>query len=205
MLPEIYLFYFGYLSSGHPVYIKFCVKLGGLFTHCNCFAEVVNIECFIWTCITECTVCPPHTYPCSAVLLGPSWPVILLELLFAVAGGSFTNFTVILTGVVSFCVSHMKIPHFYRSIFSCFTSIYVVLNFMPRTIFFAIVPEMLPSVCLSICLSIYLSVYLYIFDLWLYSLLLDLGRFFSFVISSQSAGLLGRGISSSQGLYINTE
>jgi hypothetical protein len=33
----------------------------------------------------------------------------------------------------------------------------------------------------------------------------DLGRFFSFLIYKQSAGLLGRGISPSQGRYIHTE
>jgi hypothetical protein len=36
-------------------------------------------------------------------------------------------------------------------------------------------------------------------------LLLDLGRFFSFLIHTQSVGLLGRGISPSQGRYLHTE
>jgi hypothetical protein len=40
-----------------------------------------------------------------------------------------------------------------------------------------------PSVCLSVCLSIYLSLYSP----------LDLGRFFSFLIYTQSVELLGRG------------
>jgi hypothetical protein len=35
--------------------------------------------------------------------------------------------------------------------------------------------------------------------------LVDLGRFFSFLIYTQSAGLLGRGISPSQGCYLHTE
>jgi hypothetical protein len=33
----------------------------------------------------------------------------------------------------------------------------------------------------------------------------DLGRYFSFLICTQSVGLLGRGISSSQGCYIHTQ
>jgi hypothetical protein len=41
------------------------------------------------------------------------------------------------------------------------------------------------------------------FCLWLYSPLLDLGRFFSFLIHTQSVGLLGRGISPSQGRYVH--
>jgi hypothetical protein len=45
---------------------------------------------------------------------------------------------------------------------------------------------------------------LYLF-IRLYSLLLDLGRFFIFLIPTQSAGLLGGGISPSQGLYLHTE
>jgi hypothetical protein len=35
--------------------------------------------------------------------------------------------------------------------------------------------------------------------------LVDLGRFFSFLIYTQSIGLLGRGISPSQGHYLHTE
>jgi hypothetical protein len=56
------------------------------------------------------------------------------------------------------------------------------------------------SVCLSVCLSVYLSIYL-----WLYSSLLDLSRFFSFVIYTQSVGLLRMGISPLQGRYLHTE
>jgi hypothetical protein len=60
------------------------------------------------------------------------------------------------------------------------------------------------SISLSIYLSIYLSIHLPTY-LWLYSLLLDLGRFFSFVIFfTQTVGLLGRGISPSQGRYLHT-
>jgi hypothetical protein len=40
---------------------------------------------------------------------------------------------------------------------------------------------------------------------WLYSPLLDLGRFLSFLIYTQSVGLLGRGISLLHGLYLHTE
>jgi hypothetical protein len=39
---------------------------------------------------------------------------------------------------------------------------------------------------------------------WLYSPL-DLGRFFSFLIYTQTVGLLGRGISPSQGRYLHTD
>jgi hypothetical protein len=45
---------------------------------------------------------------------------------------------------------------------------------------------------------IYLSV-----CLWLYSPLLGLGRFFSFLIFTQLVELLGRGISPSHGLYLH--
>jgi hypothetical protein len=50
-----------------------------------------------------------------------------------------------------------------------------------------------------VILSIYLSIY------GLQSFLLDLGRFFSFLIYIQSVGHLGRGISPSQGRYLHTE
>jgi hypothetical protein len=50
------------------------------------------------------------------------------------------------------------------------------------------------SVCLSVCLPIYGC-----------TALVDLGRFFSFLIYTQSVGLLGRGISPSQGRYLHTE
>jgi hypothetical protein len=45
----------------------------------------------------------------------------------------------------------------------------------------------------------------YVLLLWLYSTLLDLGRFFSLLVYTQSVGLLGRGISASQGRYLRTE
>jgi hypothetical protein len=48
-----------------------------------------------------------------------------------------------------------------------------------------------------------LTTHLYL-SLWLYSPL-DLGRFFSFLIYTQSVGLLGRGISPLQGRYLHTE
>jgi hypothetical protein len=46
------------------------------------------------------------------------------------------------------------------------------------------------------CLSVHL---------WLYISLLGLCRFFGFLMYTQTVGLLGRGISTSQGLYLNTE
>jgi hypothetical protein len=53
---------------------------------------------------------------------------------------------------------------------------------------------------LSIYLTIYLSIYL-----WLYRPLLGLGRFLSFLIYTQAVGLLGWGISLSQGRYLHIE
>jgi hypothetical protein len=41
--------------------------------------------------------------------------------------------------------------------------------------------------------------------LWLYSSLLDLGRFFSFLIYTQSVGILERGITPLQGRYLHRE
>jgi hypothetical protein len=52
----------------------------------------------------------------------------------------------------------------------------------------------------QVILSIYLSIYL-----WLYSPLLGLGRFSVSWSYTQIVGLLGRGISPSQGLYLHTE
>jgi hypothetical protein len=49
----------------------------------------------------------------------------------------------------------------------------------------------------------FLSVYL--IYLWIYSPSLDLCRYFSFLIYTQSVGLLGRGISPLQGSYLHTE
>jgi hypothetical protein len=42
-------------------------------------------------------------------------------------------------------------------------------------------------------------------SLLLYSSLLDLGRYFNFLIFLQSVGLLGRGINRSQGRFLHTE
>jgi hypothetical protein len=47
-------------------------------------------------------------------------------------------------------------------------------------------------------LSIYLSIYGF-------TALVDLGRFFSFLIYTQSLGLFGRGFSPSQGRYLHTD
>jgi hypothetical protein len=55
----------------------------------------------------------------------------------------------------------------------------------------------MPAVCLLL---------LFLLLLWLCSLLLGLGRFFSFLILyTQLVGLLGQGISPSQDLYLHTE
>jgi hypothetical protein len=67
-----------------------------------------------------------------------------------------------------------------------------LLTYLPTSI-----PTYLPSY-LSIYLCIYLSIYGSI-------TLLDLGRFFSSLIYTQSAGLLGRGISPLQGCYLHRE
>jgi hypothetical protein len=73
-------------------------------------------------------------------------------------------------------------------------------------------PTYLPiylSIYLSICLSIYLPTYLFIYLLSIYGstvLLLYLCRSFSFLILyTESVGLLGLGISPSQGLYLHIE
>jgi hypothetical protein len=46
---------------------------------------------------------------------------------------------------------------------------------------------------------------MYRLSLYGYIALVDLGHFFSFFIRTQSVGLLGRGISPSQGRYLHTE
>jgi hypothetical protein len=64
------------------------------------------------------------------------------------------------------------------------------------------------SVCLPICPSIHLSTYLSIYlsiNQWLYSPLLDLGRFSVSLSFTQSVGLLRRGISQSQGRYLHAQ
>jgi hypothetical protein len=61
------------------------------------------------------------------------------------------------------------------------------------------------SIYLSICLSIYLSVYLSIcLSIYGFTALVDFGRFFSFLLHTQSGGVLGRGISPSQGRLLHT-
>jgi hypothetical protein len=57
-------------------------------------------------------------------------------------------------------------------------------------------------VCLSVCLSVRPSIYLSIYGC---TVLVDLGHFFSFLIYTQSVGLLGWGISPSQDRYLQTE
>jgi hypothetical protein len=58
------------------------------------------------------------------------------------------------------------------------------------------------SVCLSVCLPIYMPIYPSIHGS---TALVDLGRFFSFLIYTQSVGLLGQGISPSRGRYLYIE
>jgi hypothetical protein len=48
------------------------------------------------------------------------------------------------------------------------------------------------------------NLYLFVYQ-WLYSPFLDLGRFVSVLIYTQSVGLVGRGISPSQGRYLHAE
>jgi hypothetical protein len=85
---------------------------------------------------------------------------------------------------------------------------YASLSETMREILSQIIQKLFLSICLSVCLSVclsiyYLSLFLSIY-VWLYSPLLNLGRFFSFLIYTQSVGLLERGISPSQGRYLHT-
>jgi hypothetical protein len=59
--------------------------------------------------------------------------------------------------------------------------------------------------CLSICLCIYLSMYLSVCLSMALQPFLDLGRFVSSLIYTQSVELLGQRISPSQGRYLHTE
>jgi hypothetical protein len=106
-------------------------------------------------------------------------------------------------------IYHLSIhPSIYLPIY--LSSIYLSI------IYPSIHPSIHLSTYLSICLSIYLSIYLSIIYpsihpsiylsiyLRLYSPLFYLGCFFSFLIFTQSIGLLGRGISLLQGRYLNT-
>jgi hypothetical protein len=86
------------------------------------------------------------------------------------------------------------------------------LRFYIRKRMQSIRPSVRHSIYLSIYLSIYISVYLSIYlsvclsvYLGLYCPLLDLGRFFSFLLLYTVVGLLGRGISLSQGRYVHME
>jgi hypothetical protein len=60
--------------------------------------------------------------------------------------------------------------------------------------------------CISIttisCVMLFREIHLSIYDS---TALVDLGRFFSFLIHTRSVGLFGRGISPSQGRYLHTE
>jgi hypothetical protein len=63
-----------------------------------------------------------------------------------------------------------------------------------RSIYLSIYLSICLSVCLSVCPSIYGSI-----------ALVDLGRFLSFLIYTESVGPLERGISPLQGRYLHTE
>jgi hypothetical protein len=54
-------------------------------------------------------------------------------------------------------------------------------------------------------LKLFISAVLSYLSLYGSTALVDLGRFFSFLIYTQFVGLLGRGISPSQGRYLHTE
>jgi hypothetical protein len=69
------------------------------------------------------------------------------------------------------------------------------------SIYLSIYPSIYLSIYLSICLSSYLSVRV---SIYLSIYLSIYGCFFSFLIYTQSVGLLGRVISPSQGLYLHT-
>jgi hypothetical protein len=81
---------------------------------------------------------------------------------------------------------------------SIYLSIYFL--FVYPSIYLSICLSTYLSLCLSICLSTYLSIYIYIYIsvyLWLYSPCRS-WPLFSFLICTQSVGLLGRGISPSK-------
>jgi hypothetical protein len=70
--------------------------------------------------------------------------------------------------------------------------------YIPEELFISIYLEYVMLLCCSV--PIYLSIYLSIYGS---TALVDLGSFFSFLIYTQSVGLLGRGISPSQGRYLH--
>jgi hypothetical protein len=95
-----------------------------------------------------------------------------------------------------------------------YVSIYLSLSVTLSICLSVLPPPVRPSVCLSVCLSVrpsvHPSIYLSIYPIYLsiYGstvLLLDLVRFLSVLTYKQSVGLLGRGISPSQGRYLHTE
>jgi hypothetical protein len=67
-------------------------------------------------------------------------------------------------------------------------------------IYLSISLSMYLSIHLSVCLSVRLSLYVSIYG---FAALVDLGRFFGFLIYIQSLGLIGRVISPSQGRYLH--
>jgi hypothetical protein len=83
--------------------------------------------------------------------------------------------------------------HFFLQ-FRFLVCILFIYNHLKLVIYLSVRPPTRPSVHLSIHKSIYGC-----------TVLVDLGRFFSLLIYTQSVGLLGRGISPSQGLCLHTE
>jgi hypothetical protein len=81
-------------------------------------------------------------------------------------------------------------------------SIYVCLSIYLSAYLSIYLSIYLPA-CLSICMSIYLSIYLSI-HLLLWNLLLDLGRFFSFLMFYRVGRTPWAGDSSLQGRYLHT-
>jgi hypothetical protein len=83
-----------------------------------------------------------------------------------------------------------------------YTSLFILSVYLPvcLSVYLSIYLSICLSVCLSVCLSIYLSIYDSTALCWTLA-----AFYFKFLDHfTQSVGLLGRGISPSQGLYQNT-
>jgi hypothetical protein len=115
--------------------------------------------------------------------------------------------SVCLPASLSVCLSvylsiYLYIYIYVRIYLSVYVSIYLSLS-----MYVSICLRIYLSICLSACLPASLSVCLSIRpSIYGSTALLGLDRFFSFVIFfTQTVGLLGRGISPSQGRYLDTE
>jgi hypothetical protein len=107
-------------------------------------------------------------------------------------------------------LSNVDVKKIYSASENCEVEVLSVWNYkipMLRSIYLSVGLSVCLPVCLSACLpaclpacpptSIYLSIYIYGS-----TALVELGRFFSLLMYTQSVGLLGRGISPSQGRYL---